>query len=333
MTTSKSAAGDLRFLEGDGDVAGLMRTQDWSESPLGPPERWPHSLRLVVGLMMSSKFPMFVAWGDELTFLYNDAYAPILGDKHPAAQCRPFREVWAEIWPDLEPLAERALAGEASWLEDLPLLMLRHGYEEQTWFTFSYSPARDDQGNVRGVFCACTETTAKVLAAREVAAERERLANLFNTAPAFMALLSSPEHRFVLANGAYHQLVGHRDIVGKTVREALPELEGQGFFELLDHVYTGGEPFIGRQLPIGIQRRPGEPSHLAYLDFVYQPTRDANGRVTGIFVSGYDVSELKQAEGRLRLAQEAGSLGGFELYPARRRLAVTKECCRMWGIT
>jgi PAS domain S-box-containing protein len=314
------------------DVGALIRRVAWEGTALGPPERWPRALRTIVELMVHSKFPMFVAWGAELTFLYNQAYAPILGARHPSAFARPFRSVWSEIWPDLAPLVERALAGEGSWLEDMPLLMRRNGFDEQTFFTFSYSPARDDDGTVQGVFCACTETTAKVLAVREMAAERERLTEMFARAPAFMALLGGPDHRFELVNAAYHQLLGFRDVIGRPAREAVPEVEGQGFFELLDGVYASGEPFIGRQLPLRLRRTPDAEVGIAYLDFVYQPVRDGAGRVSGIFVTGYDVTDLKQAEDRLRLAQQAGGLGAFELYPATRTLAVTEDFCRIWGV-
>ncbi|WP_458388534.1 HWE histidine kinase domain-containing protein [Sphingomonas sp. F9_3S_D5_B_2] len=275
---------------------------------------------------------MFIAWGSELTFIYNDAYAPILGTKHPSALGAPFQQIWPEIWSDIGPLAERALAGEATWLEDLPLRMHRHGYDEDTWFTFSYSPALDDAGVITGVFCACTETTEKVLAVRENAAERHRLEQLFGEAPAFMALISGREHVFELANKAYMQLVGHRDILGKRVRDALPEIEGQGFLELLDGVYSSGEPFVGHQLPIELQRSPGQPAQEAYVDFVYQPIKDASGSVTGIFATGYDVTALRIAQDRLRLAQQAGGIGSFELHPATRTVAVSEEFCRIWGI-
>lgn len=150
------------FLCGGGAVGELMRTHDWSSSPLGPPERWPQSLRSVVGLLLNSKFPMFVAWGEELGFLYNDAYAEILAAKHPAALGARFHDIWAEIWDDIWPLIEAAMAGQAIYREDLPLLMNRHGYDEQTWFTFSYSPVRDEAGQVAGMFCAVTETTSRV---------------------------------------------------------------------------------------------------------------------------------------------------------------------------
>src|SRR5919112_5608415 len=116
------------FLSGGGVMGALMRTHDWSASPLGHPETWPQSLRIVVGLLLSSKFPMFVAWGPELGFLYNDSYAEILGAKHPAALGARFQDIWSEIWPDISPLIETALAGQSSYHEDLPLVVRRKSF-------------------------------------------------------------------------------------------------------------------------------------------------------------------------------------------------------------
>lgn len=138
-----------------------MRAHDWSTSPLGAPESWPQSLRAIVALLLHSKFPMFVAWGKELGFLYNDPYAEILGAKHPRALGARFHDIWSEIWPDISPLIDAALAGEATYREDLPLVMNRKGFDEQTWFTFSYSPARDESGRIAGMFCAVSETTQR----------------------------------------------------------------------------------------------------------------------------------------------------------------------------
>ena len=157
----------LGFLAGGGEAGALMRTLDWSASPLGSPGDWPQSLRSVVGLLLTSKFPMFVAWGDELGFLYNDAYAEILGNKHPSALGRRFHDIWLEIWSDIRPLIDAALAGQAVYREDLPLVLDRSGTSEQAWFTLSYSPVRNESGQVTGMFCAVTETTAKVLADRQ----------------------------------------------------------------------------------------------------------------------------------------------------------------------
>ena len=152
-----------------------MLAHDWSSSPLGPPGTWPACLSSTVSLMLGSRFPMFVAFGPDLGFLYNDAYAEILGDKHPAALGRRFHDIWAEIWPDIAPLIKRALSGEATWSENMPLTMNRHGYDEPTWFTFSYSPLRDEGGNVVGMFCACTETTGRVQAEAALRANEARL--------------------------------------------------------------------------------------------------------------------------------------------------------------
>lgn len=154
------------FFTSGGHVGALMQKHDWSASPLGEPGTWPRSLRTVVDLLLHSQFPMFVAWGKDLGFLYNDSYAEILGAKHPRALGSRFQDIWSEIWPDISPLIESAMAGHATYREDLPLLMNRKGYDEQTWFTFSYSPVRDDDGRVAGMFCAVAETTQRVLAER-----------------------------------------------------------------------------------------------------------------------------------------------------------------------
>jgi PAS domain S-box-containing protein len=154
------------FLTGGGEVGALIRANDWSNSPLGHPEDWPQSLRSVVGLLLNSKFPMFVAWGEQLGFLYNDPYAQILGAKHPQALGARFVDIWSEIWPDISPLIDAAMAGQAIYRENLPLTMNRRGYDEDTWFTFSYSPVRDESGQVAGMFCAVAETTSQVLEAR-----------------------------------------------------------------------------------------------------------------------------------------------------------------------
>ncbi len=166
------------FLSGGGQMGASMRAHDWSASPLGHPETWPQALRSVVSLMLGSRFPMFVAWGPERGFLYNDAYVEILGNKHPAALGQRFHEIWSEIWPDIAPLIEKAMAGEATWAENLPLVMRRHGFDERTWFTFSYSPVRDDTGAVVGMFCACTETTAKVTAEDALRASEARVSGV-----------------------------------------------------------------------------------------------------------------------------------------------------------
>lgn len=160
------------------EVAAMIQERDWSRSPLGSATDWPPALANAVQLMAASGFPMFLTWGPDLTLIYNDAYRPILGDKHPLALGARLADVWEEIWHDIAPLVDRALSGQASFVRDMPLVMRRSGHEEKTWFTFSYSPLRDDRGVVRGMFCACTETTDQVVANarkdQDIVAERLR---------------------------------------------------------------------------------------------------------------------------------------------------------------
>ena len=307
------------FLTGGGEVGALMRRHDWTASPLGAPDGWPQSLRSVVGLLLNSKFPMFVAWGPELGFLYNDAYAEILGAKHPASLGARFHDIWTEIWPDISPLIDAAMAGQATYREDLPLLMNRKGFEEQTWFTFSYSPVRDESGAVAGMFCAVAETTDRVLGERREAEAKARQQRMFAQAPGFICTLSGPEHVFEFANDAYARLFGARNFVGRTVREVFPELEGQGFFETLDAVYETGERFIASRMPARLARADGAFDTFS-LDFIYAPITDPNGRITGIFCEGFDVTEVHRAaealadsEERLRLATDAAEVGFWDL--------------------
>src|SRR5580765_6409409 len=193
-----------QFLAGGGNVGALMREKDWSSSPLGPPDSWPQSLRTVVGLLLQSRFPMFVAWGKDLGFLYNDPYAEILGAKHPAALGSRFHDIWSEIWSDISPLIDAAMAGQATYREDLPLVMNRKGYDEQTWFTFSYSPVRDESGKVAGMFCAVSETTPKILAERALRTSEGR----------FRALVSASSYAIYRMSADWTEML---------------ELEGQGF--------------------------------------------------------------------------------------------------------
>ena len=150
------------FLTGGGAMGALIRVHDWAATPLGPPEVWPQSLRIAVGMVLGSRFPACIVWGAHLTTIYNDAFRPILGAK-PEALGRPFSEVWSEAWETIGPIAERAFAGEATFIEDFPLTVERNGYPEEASFTFCYSPIRDETGGVAGVLAIVVETTGKVL--------------------------------------------------------------------------------------------------------------------------------------------------------------------------
>src|SRR5688572_30495310 len=148
----------------DGAMAALIRDRDWSASPLGPMRAWPDRLIAQVEVVLASKAPMFLLWGPERTFLYNDAYIPILGQRHPWALGRAMAEVWPEVREQIEPIVDETYSGKSSYYEDLPVVLQRGESPEQTPFTFSYTPVRARSGEVAGALCALQETTGKVRA-------------------------------------------------------------------------------------------------------------------------------------------------------------------------
>lgn len=275
---------------GDSNVRSLLRMHDWGSSSLGHPATWPAPLRTAVSMMLDSALPMWVCWGPSLPLLYNDGYAQLLGARHPTAMARPYAEVWPEIWEYLGPIVRDALSGTATFQENTELTLLRDGEPEQVWFTYSTSPLRDEEGQVAGIFGTAIETTCHVKTRHRQTAESERLFRLFEQAPGFMAVLRGPDHVYEMVNNAMVALMGPRNYVGLPVRQAVPELKGQGYFELLDKVYETGKPYVGRGLAAQYHRTPGSEPEERFRNFIYQPIIEADGTVSGIFVEGQDVT-------------------------------------------
>ncbi|MGA2561913.1 MAG: PAS domain-containing protein, partial [Terracidiphilus sp.] len=150
----------------------LIYEFDWSSTALGRASEWPDSLKAVVRILLTSGFPMWMAWGPELTCLYNDAYArTTLGKKHPSALGQPASEVWPEIWKEIHPLIERVMkTGETCWEEVLRLILERNGYPEETFHTFSYSPLEGPDGSIAGMLCVVIEDTVRVIGERQLSA-------------------------------------------------------------------------------------------------------------------------------------------------------------------
>src|SRR5450830_2111874 len=165
-----SVSAQFGFLKGTGTLGQLIFEHDWSSSPLGPISQWPQSLKTAVSLMLNSRQPMWLGWGEQVTFLYNDAYIDVLSmAKHPWALGRPTAEVWAEIWDICGPLADKVFArGESTMANDVRLFMRRGDYLEETFYAFSYSPVRDESGAVAGLFCANLDVTSRHLNARRI---------------------------------------------------------------------------------------------------------------------------------------------------------------------
>jgi PAS domain S-box-containing protein len=158
------------LFSGGGESGALMAKMDWAKTPLGPVSTWPQNLKTCVRIVLTSRQPMFVWWGDELINLYNDAYKAIVGGKHPKALGQPAHVVWAEIWDQVKPRAEHAIrANEGTYDEALMLIMERYGYREETYYTFSYSPVPNDQGGTGGIFCANSDDTQRIISERQLA--------------------------------------------------------------------------------------------------------------------------------------------------------------------
>jgi PAS domain S-box-containing protein len=292
------------FLVGGGDVGALMRVRDWRTSPLGEPTTWPQPLRTLVGVMLGSSQPMFVAWGPEKAMLYNDGYAAILGLQHPAALGARFEDVWSDILDVVGPIMARGYAGQSTEMEDIAYVMHRNGYPEETHFSFSYTPVRDDAGAVAGIFCVCTETTNRVLAEARLASEVTRQRRLFERAPGFVAIMSGPDHVFEFVNDAFARIVGPRDFIGRSIRAVFPDIEGQGIYELLDRVYSTGERFVADQMAVTFRPSADAQREEHVLDFIYEPMMDESGHVTGIFVQGYETTGQALAEAARRTSEK-----------------------------
>ena len=302
----------LGFLAGSSEMAELIRQHDWTSS-LGPISAWPASLKTTVGLMLHSPVPLVLLWGHAEIMLYNDAYGVFAGNRHPGL----LGSKVLEGWPEAAELDRRVMtvgmAGDSLEFKDAELVLNRRGIPERAWMDLFYSPVIDESGKPGGVIAVVVETTDRVLARRDAVAQSERLAQMFQDAPSFMAQLEGPEHLFTFINAAYQQLIAHRDVIGKNIREALPEIAGQGQYEILDHVYRTGESFRGHALPVMLQRIPGALPEERLLDLIYQPVRDGEGRIFGIFIEGTDVTESERAaatvrdnEARLRFLDRLG---------------------------
>ncbi len=434
---------DAYFLSGGGEAGRVAREVDWSNTPLGPPESWPASLKTTVGILLHSRHPMFLWWGNDLIQLYNDAYLPSFGvGKHPAAMGQRGVDCWQEIWPIIWPQIDDVMQrGRASWNEDHLVPIYRNGCIEEVYWTYGYSPVFDDRGAIGGTLVVCTETTGRVLAERrlrlirslavalataedaaqvtdltaqvlphetrdlaftlifdggaprviglddatpivravsgvleregrvqldtpvtagswpepvtelyvapldgtglalvfglsprlpfdeayrgflqqiveQVVAARSRARieserrRLLEQAPVATALLIGPEHVFAVANPLYRQIVGGRDLLGKSYLEAFPELRDTELPAVLDRVYQSGEPFVTEDMLIPLDRRGTGVLEDCFFKYTLEPIRNAEGHVYGMMAVAVDITAQVRAS---RAKDEFLAMLGHEL--------------------
>ncbi len=285
---------------GGGDTGVLIGAKDWSATPLGPLASWPRSLRSTVDLALASPLAMIVLWGPELIQIYNDNYAVIAGARHPQALGQRTRDCWPEVWTFNAPIYEAVFRGESRSFLGEKVIIERDGALVDAWFDLTYSPLRDEGGQVSGVLVIVIETTGRVFAEQKVAAEVRRQRRMFEQAPGFMTILRGPDLIFEFVNHAYTKLFGDRGYIGKTVREMFPDIADQVFPALLQNAYATGERFVASHIRILLRHSPGEAAEEHFLDFIYEPILDEDGQVTGLFIEGYDVTDAHLAQAALK---------------------------------
>ncbi len=269
---------------------------DWAATPVGRMARWPSSLKTSLSLCLASRYPMFLWWGSALTNFYNDAYAPILGARHPDALGGNAAQIWYEIWPVLGPQVDIVLnTGEATWNESVPLRMERNGYLEERYFTFSYSPAVDDRGAVAGVFCACQEDTPRVRATRVLAQSERQFMALVESLPDIVFRLDL-ELRPLYVSPQVEQLLGipAGAFVGKPKREAGVAAA------LSDPVTRAGR----RALKSGKSTSSAWSLNGRELRTRIVPERDDAGVIVSLLGITEDVTEFEQATAALRRSEQ-----------------------------
>jgi PAS domain S-box-containing protein len=303
------------FLTGGGLMGERIAAHDWSATTLGPIAAWPAALRTTLGLVLNSRFPTFMCWGPELISFYNDAYLPILGMK--TALGMPFRVAWSEAWDTVGPIAERALAGEASYFEDLPVTSERFGYPAQHFYSFSYSPVRDESGSVAGILCTVFETTGKVEAIDKLRDVNESLSNqvaahaadrdrLWRISPDVMAVASLATGRFLTVNPAFTDTFGW-SAEEATTRPFMEMVHPDERDDVARHmgILAEGTPLVGYETRV--LHKDGSHRWVQWTispegEFLYGVARD-------ITAEKHQADALRQAEDALRQSQKMEAVG------------------------
>jgi hypothetical protein len=298
----KNAVESQSVIRGEGEMADLTRTFNWAGTPLGPIDQWPQSLQTTVNILLNTKFPMFLWWGEELIQFYNDAYRPSLGEmsKHPGALGNSAVDSWKEIWHIIYPLIQEVRNnGTSTWSEDQLVPIVRNGTLEDVYWTFGYSPVYDEMGKVGGVLVVCTETTQKIIDKIKLEESERSIKNMILQAPVAMCILDGPEYIVKVVNEPMCELWGktREEVFNKPVFVGLPEAREQGLEDLLENVYTTGERFSTNERIVYLPRNG--KIEATYLNFVYQALIEPDGKIKSILALALDVT--KQVLARMEI--------------------------------
>ena len=273
-----------------------VRAHDWAATPLGPPEAWPPALRSALALMLPCPTAMFLAWGPDLLCFYNDAYRPILGYRQDIALGRPFREVWASIWDEIEPLVAATLAGESQTLTDVMLDLSRDGRSEQAWWSFTYSPVLDETGAVNGLFCVTAETTGRVLGEARLRESEDHFRHTVELNPQ-VPWTCDPQGNITSYSKRWLDLTG----------QAPGEPDGAGWMKALhpDDVPWTVTVFTqclasGEPVDVDYRIRDASSGTYRWMRARAQPRRGADGAILRWYGVVEDIHDRKLAEERLR---------------------------------
>lgn len=312
-------------------MAERIRAFNWESTAIGPVPEWTETLLGAVNMMLSASHPILLLCGPELILLYNDAFRPILTDRHPHALGARGREFWIDVWPVVGQQLESVLRdGQTVSHQNALVPILRNGRLEEAWFNYNYSPFFEPDGRIAGIITICQDVTDATIADRErgaavealrarqkeldhslraLHAERSRLLSIVQQAPAFFALLEGPSHVVSMVNPLYMKLVGNRDVLGKPIALALPEAAEQGYVAMLDQVFVSGEPIHGQGARFDLTWAEDQAPDERYVDFVYQPLREEDGTTSGIIVMGVDITENKRAQKALIQNEKLAAVG------------------------
>lgn len=285
----------------------LIREKNWEDTSLGDPREWPQSLKTTLSIILNSKFPKFVFWGDDLLCFYNDAYRPTLGaeGKHPFILGQKAKEAWSDAWHIIKPMMNQVLeTGEATWSTDQLIPFHRNGQVEEIYFTFSYSPIINEEGKIAGIFTSVMETTTEVRRRDELLRENKRFYNNIMHAPVAMAVLTGENFVVEIVNEMMLELWGKKtnEVLNKPVFEGIPEVKGQGLEDIITAVYQNGEKFEANERRISLPRNG--VNQVFYLNFVYEPIKGENNQVVSIVATATDVTNQVLARQKIQESEQ-----------------------------